>query len=286
LILAAILFLPWISMSLLQFNRVQQAFWAPPVDFSTILSCFTVPFSEHYWTTSYSVALMIIIYSLIFFAIYRSFTKSFSEYRLVFWLSLTIFFGTLLIVTIISLFSQPILYFRYVVIIVAMLIVPHTILFIKMKIKPLKFALLAVILFLGIWVSFSVYYFSWGPYKQTVDYIAKTYPDIRKVLHITEITAGPMVEYNGNSGLSHYWLKAKMSNVDAFPEVHQYKQPSEFLQKGEVFCAVQFSNLNLNKENLDLAISESELIKTDTVKDNKVENGIRMHVYILKYKGK
>ena len=24
-----------------------------------------------------------------------------------------------------------------------------------------------------------------------------------------------MVEYSGNSGLSHYWLKANMSNVDA-----------------------------------------------------------------------
>jgi hypothetical protein len=72
-----------------------------------------------------------------------------------------------------------------------------------------------------------------------------------------------MVEYNCNSGLSHYWLKAEMSNVDAFPEVHQYNQPGEFLQSGEVFCAVRFHNLELNKENLDLVLSESELIKTE-----------------------
>ncbi|MFC2138750.1 glycosyltransferase family 39 protein [Bacteroidota bacterium] len=286
LILAAILFLPWFSMFVVQFKKVQHAFWAPAVDFNTILSCFTVPFSEQYWTTSLSIALMISMYSLMIFAIYRSFTKSFSEYRIAFWLALSIFMGTLLVVTIISLFSSPILYFRYVMTIVTMLIVPHTILFISMKTKLLKMVLLAVILFLGIRVSISTFYFSWGPYKQTIDYIAKTYPDIHKVLHITEITAGPMVEYNGKSGLSHYWLKAKMSNVDAFPEVHQFKQPEEFLQKGEVFCAVQFNNLELNKENLDLAISESELIKTDTVKDNKVENGIRILVYLLKYKGK
>jgi hypothetical protein len=95
-----------------------------------------------------------------------------------------------------------------------------------------------------------------------------------------------MVEYNGNSGLSHYWLKAKMSNVDAFPEVHQYNQPGEFLQTGEVFCAVRFHNLELNKENLDLVLSESELIKTDTVRDNKFKNGIIIQLYLLKYIGK
>jgi hypothetical protein len=95
-----------------------------------------------------------------------------------------------------------------------------------------------------------------------------------------------MVEYNGTSGLSHYWLKAKMSNVDAFPEVHQYDQPREFLESGELFCTVRFHNLELNKENLDLVLSELELIKTDTLRDNKFKNGIIIQVYLLKYIGK
>jgi len=100
------------------------------------------------------------------------------------------------------------------------------------------------------------------------------------------VTAGPMVEYTGNSGLSHYWLKAEMSNVDAFTEVHQFNQPEEFLQSGEVFCAVRFHNLELNIENLNRVLSESELIKTDTVTDNKFKNGILIQLYLLKYKGK
>ena len=170
--------------------------------------------------------------------------------------------------------------------IVIMLVIPPTILLIQMKIKWLKIILLSVILFLGIRISISNFYFSYGPYKQTIEYISKTYPEIKKILHITEVTAGPMVEYNGTSGLSHYWLKAKMSNVDAFPEVHQYNKPGEFLESGEVFCAVRFHNLELNKENLDLVLSESELIKTDTVRDNKVDYGIMIQVYLLKYKGK
>jgi uncharacterized membrane protein len=286
LLLAALLFLPWFSMFVVQVKKVQNAFWATPVNFQAILSCFTVPFTEQFWTTGYSITLMILIYSIILFTVYKSFTKSFSKYRLTLWLSMVIFIGTLLVVIVISLFSQPILFYRYVMAIVAMLVVPHTILLINIKSVWLKTGLLAVILFLGIRVSVSTFYFSYGPYKQTIDYISNTYPDVCKVLHISEITAGPLVEYNGNSGLSHYWLKAKMSNVDAFQEIHQYTQPGEFLQAGEVFCAVQFSNLDLNINNLDLVLSESELIRTDTVADNKVEFGIIIQVYVLKYKGK
>jgi len=286
LISAIILFLPWFYMFIIQVKKVQHAFWAPEVSLSAILSCFTIPFTEQFWTTNYSIALIILVYCLIAATYFMSFTNSFSEYRLILWLSLSIFLGTLLVVTIISLFSQPILSTRYVMTIVTMLVIPPTILLIQMKNKWLKMILIAVILFLGIRISISNFYFSYGPYKQTIEYISTTYPEISKILHITEITAGPMVEYTGNSGLSHFWLKAKMSNVDAFTEVHQYNQPGEFLHSGEVFCAVRFHNLELNKENLDLVISESELIKTDTVSDNKVENGIIIQIYLLKYKGK
>lgn len=286
LLLAILLFLPWLFMFAVQVKRVQHAFWAPEVSLKAIVSCFTIPFTEQFWTTNYSISLTILIYCLIVFTIYKSFTKSFSEYRLVLWLSLFIFLGTLLFVTIISLFSQPILSNRYVMTIVTILAIPPTILFIRMKIKWLKMILISVILILGIRISISNFYFSYGPYKQTIEYISTTYPEIRKILHITEVTAGPMLHYNGSSGLSHYWLKAKMSNVDAFTEVHQYNQPGEFLKSGEVFCAVRFHNLELNKENLDLAISESELIKTDTVRDNKVEHGIMIQVYLLKYVGR
>jgi uncharacterized membrane protein len=285
LLIAAILFLPWLSMFIVQVKRVQNAFWAPEVSLQTILSCFTIPFTEQFWTTGYSRTMTILMYTLIFLTILLSFTKSFSEYRLVLWLSLFIFLGTLFIAAIISLFSQPILYSRYVAVIVTMLIIPITILLTQMKIKWLKIILIPVILFLGIRISISAYYFSYGPYKQTMEYIIHTYPEITKILHITEVTAGPMIEYNGNSRLSHYWLKAEMSNVDAFPEIQQYQKPGEFLKSGEKFCVVKFHNLELNQKNLDLVLSESELIKKDTVYDNKFENGIFMQLYLLKYEG-
>ncbi|MBN1117297.1 MAG: glycosyltransferase family 39 protein [Bacteroidales bacterium] len=286
LLLATILFLPWLFMFIIQIKKVQHAFWAPSVSFNAIFSCFTIPFTEQFWTTNYSISLTILIYSLIVITLFMSFTKSFSEYRLILWLSVFIFLGTLIVVTIISLFSQPILSNRYVMTIVTMLVIAPTILFIRMKIKWLKMILISVIFLLSVRISISNFYFSYGPYKQTIEYISATYPEIRKILHITEVTAGPLVEYSGNSGLSHYWLKAEMSNVDAFPEVHQYNQPGEFLQPGEEFCTVRFHNLELNKENLDLVLSESELIKTDTVSDYKFKNGIIIQLYLLKYKGK
>lgn len=286
LLTAIILFLPWLYIFIVQIKKVQHAFWAPEVSLDAILACFKIPFTEQFWTTNYSISLSVLIYSLIAFAIFISFSKSFSEYRLVLWLSLCIFLGTISVVTVISLFSQPILSTRYVMSIVVMLIIPPTILIVRMKMKWLKIILITVILFLGVRISISNFYFSYGPYKQTVEYISTTYPEITKILHITEVTAGPMVEYSGNSGLSHYWLKAKMSNVDAFHEIHQFNQPGEFLKSGELFCAVRFHNLELNIENLDLALSESELIKTDTVSDNKFRNGIIIQLYLLKYKGK
>lgn len=285
LLIAALLFLPWLSMFIVQVKRVQNAFWAPEVSLNTIISCLTIPFTEQFWTTGYSKSLTILMYTLIALTILLSFTKSLSEYRLVLWLSLFIFLGTLLIAAIISLFSQPILYSRYVVVIVTMLVIPVTVLLIRIRIKWLKIILIPVILFLGIRISVSAYYFSYGPYEQTVGYITSTYPAIRKILHITEVTAGPMIEYSGNSRLSHYWLKAEMSNVDAFPGIQQYQKPAEFLLPGEKFCVVRFHNLELNQKNLDLVLSESELIKKDTVYDNKVENGIFMQLYLLKYKG-
>lgn len=284
LLFAALLFFPWLFMFIIQVKKVQHAFWAPEVSLKTVITCFTIPFTEQFWTTPYSNFFIILIYSLIVFTIFKSFTKSFSGYRLALWLSLLIFLGTLLVVAIISIVSQPILYSRYVMSIVTMLVIPLTILFIGLRIKWLKMVFISLIVFLGVWISFSTYYFSYGPYKQTIEYIATTYPEVKKIIHITEVTAGPMMEYNGSSGISHYWLKAKMSNVDAFTQVHQFEEPREFLQSGEEFCVVRFHNLELNKENLDRVLLESELVKKDTVKDNKVEEGIMIQLYLLRYK--
>lgn len=284
-LIASILFLPWLSMFIVQAKRVQGAFWAPEVSLPVIGACFTIPFTEQFWTTPFSKYLTVFMYALIVLSVVFSFRKSFSEYRLAMWMSLFIFLGTLTAASIISLFTQPILYYRYVAVIVTMLIIPVTILLTGIRTKWLRLIVIPLILVPGILISVSAFKFSYGPYKQTVEHITGTYPGINKILHITELTAGPMLEYNGNSGLSHYWLKAEMSNVDAYTEIKQYQKPGEFLVPGETFCAVQFHDNPLNQNNLDLVLSESELIKKDTVFDSKFQYGIFMQLYLLKYTG-
>ncbi len=286
LLMASLLFLPWIFMFMVQIKKVQHAFWAPEVSFDVILSCFAIPFTEQFWTSGYSRALTILMYLLIIITLLMSFTKSFARWRLVLWLSLSVFFGTLFIAVVISLFSQSILSSRYVMTIISMLVVAPTVLFTGMKKLWPKIILISAIVLLSLRISVSGFGFSYGPYKQTIGYITDTYPEIKKILHLTEITAGPLTEYSVNSGLSHYWLKTEMSNVDAFTEVHQYNHPGEFLQPGEEFCAVRFHNLELNLENLNLVLSESELLKKDTVRDNKMNDGIMIQLYLLKYRGK
>jgi len=154
-----------------------------------------------------------------------------------------------------------------------------------MKMVWLKIILIPAIGLLSVWISVSNFSFSYGPYQQTIEYISTAYPQIRKILHLTEVTAGPLAEYSSDSQLSHYFLKADMSNVDAFTTVQQYSRPEEFLQPGEEFCAVRFHNLELNINNLDSVLSESELIKKDTVFDEKFKNGIFIQLYLLRYKG-
>lgn len=284
-LLEIVLFLPWVFMFLVQVKKVQHAFWVPPVSLATIFPCFTIPFTEQFWTTGYSHCLVVLTYLILVITLFKSLSKSSHEHRLALWLSMTIFLGTLLLFVLVSLFSQPILFSRYMMAIVIMLAVPSTIFFMQLKMKWLKILLLSIVVFLGVRIAISTSYFSYGPYRQAVEYIGTAYPEVSKILHLTEITAGPMVEYNGNSGLEHYWLKAEMSNVDAFTGIHQYNRPGEFLQPGELFCTVRFNGLELNKEKLDLILTESDLIKTDTVSDNKVEYGNIIQVYLLKYKG-
>ncbi|MGE4568375.1 MAG: hypothetical protein AB7C90_04215 [Bacteroidales bacterium] len=195
-----------------------------------------------------------------------------------------LFACTRLLVTAITLVSQSILFSRYVMAIVMLPAVPVAILLANLHNRWVARALAALILVLGVSVSSTVFTFSYGPYKQAVNYIGQTYPEVKKVVHIAEITAGPMLHYNGNSALQHCWLKAKMSNVDAFTGIRQYNRPQEFLQPGEIFLVAQFNTLALNAENLDLLLAQSKLLQTDTVINNKVESGNRILLYLLQYK--
>ena len=65
MLIAILLFLPWLFMFFVQVKRVQHAFWALEVSPQTFLSCLTIPFTEQFWTTSFSKAMTVFMYGLI-----------------------------------------------------------------------------------------------------------------------------------------------------------------------------------------------------------------------------
>lgn len=281
---AAVLYLPWLARIGVQVQKVQQAFWAPEVSMATLLSCFGAPFSDPYTTTWQAYALMALCWGLAGFALYRSASPALQAQQRAIRMAVGLYVGTILLATAISLVSQPILFSRYAMAIALLPAFPVALLLAGLQNRWIARTLAALILVLGVSVSSPVFTFSYGPYKQAVEHIAETFPEVKKVVHISEITAGPMLYYNGRSGLQHCWLKAKMSNVDAFTGIRQYNRPQEFLQPGETFLVAQFNTLPLNIENLDLLRSQSELLLTDTVINLKVESGNRILLYLLRYK--
>jgi hypothetical protein len=285
-----LIYLPWLFILLSQMTEVQKYFWVPAITWQTILSCFIDPFAQKFWMTPYSWVMVFIIYSLTIWVLYRNYIVRKDQQGIALGLSLFIFGSTVLNTAVISLLSQPILYTRYITNIVIMLLVAPTLFFIAVKNNWVKCVLLTVLLCCGFIVSIGESYFSYGPYKQSVEYLRKTYPDVKKVFHVIEITAGPFVEY-GNSDIENYWYKPEktivFTNMAVFINLHTTDSLCKVLKKDEPFCVVSPSNLpiNFNGNNLKRILSESQIVKVDTVADNKAEAGrkILFLLYILKY---
>ena len=121
-----------------------------------------------------------------------------------------------------------------------------------------------------------------------MEYLKKTYPEVKKIVHVIEVTAGPLVEYS-NSGIKNYWYKPDktvvFTNMDVFVNLQTIDSLSKIHKKNEKFCVASFNNLLYNEKNLKKILSESQLQVIDTVVDNKVRYGNVMLLYILKYQG-
>jgi len=290
---AALLYLPWLFVLFYHTKKAQEFFWVPTITWQTFFSCFILPFTQKFWISLYSLPIIFIIYSTTLWVIYRNYIAKKDKQGVVLGLSLFIFGFTLLTTTVFSLFSQSVLYHRYIMNIVFMLLVPPTLFFIANKNKWLKGVLLAVLLICGIIVSLKASCFSYGPYKQSIDYFHKTYPEIKKMFHVFEASAGPFVEYS-NPDIKNYWLKNEQTivftNMDVFPNLYTTDSIGKVLKNNELFCVAGFEDLPFNENNLKQILSESQVLKVDTVVDNKVKYDDimvayvhKMVLYILKY---
>jgi hypothetical protein len=155
--------------------------------------------------------------------------------------------------------------------------------------KWLKLAVQGLILSCGIYIFIPAMYYSFGPYKQSLDYLQKERPNVEKIVHVSELTAGPFYEYGRECPWRQYYMKNEDSvwytNMNVFNRSQSVKNLDEILERGDVFCMPIFQGMQLNKKNSDWILSQSETIAVDTVKDNKPYPGIQFLIYILEYRG-
>ncbi len=284
-----ILFLPWFFIMLSQTHAAQKDFWIPEVSGSTLLACYLNPFGQEFALSYWSYWMAAIVYGLTIISICTTFFLRQSDGKIALWLSLVVFNCTVLTAVVLSFTLRPLLYHRYIMCVITMLMVPPAILLYSGGHKWLKLTVQCLILCCGICIIIPATYYSFGPYRQSLDYLQKEHPKVETIIHVSELTAGPFCEYGRESPWRQYYMKNEGSswytNMNVFDRLHSIKTLDEVLKKDEIFCMPIFRNAQLNKNNSDLILSQSKTIAVDTVKDNKPYSGIQFVLYTLKYCG-
>jgi uncharacterized membrane protein len=284
---ALLLYLPWLLVMLRQTTKVSKSFWVPALDWQIIVSCLLSPFAPKIYLPPF-LPLAVIIYGLILWVIYRNYISRKEKQDLTLGLSLCMFGCTILSVLLVSVLMQPILYMRYIANIIVLILIPVTLFFISIKNKWVKGVVLITILILGINVSIEGSFFSFGPYEQSLNYLHKKHPEVKKVIHVLETTAGPFAEYS-SSNIENYWYNPDSTivytNMDVFSNLLTTDSHGKVLRKDEPFCVVNFPYMPFNENNFNRILSDSQIIKVDTVVDNKVKWGGSLLLFVLKYKG-
>jgi 4-amino-4-deoxy-L-arabinose transferase-like glycosyltransferase len=283
-----VLYLPWFFVLLSQTRAAQKDFWIQAVSPSTLLSCYIDPFGIKYGLSVLSYPMAVIVYALTIIAVYKIFIARKDGDKTVLGLSLVIFNFTVLTAVVLSFALRPLLYSRYVMCVVTMLMVPPMLYFMGGGYKWLKAILMAALLCCGIYISIEASYFSFGPYKQSLDDLQRVHPDVKKIIHVSELTAGPFYEYGRDGPWRQYCVKNENSvwytNMAVFDGYHAVKNLNEALQKDDIFCMVKFP-FELNGKNYNLITSQCDTLSEETVADDKPGSQTKFLLYILKYRG-
>jgi len=246
-----ILYIPWFTVVLRQTKKVVESYWVPALNWQTLLSCLLSPFAPKIYLPPF-LPLAFMIYGLILLVIYRNYIARKEKQGLVLRLSLCMFWCTILTATIISLLMQPVLYMRYLSNIIILLLIPVTLFFTSTKNNYINRIVLAAILVFGIKISIEGSFFSFGPYQQSMNHIHEKCPEVKKVFHVVEGSAGPFAEYD-NYDIQNYFFKPEYTsvytNLDVFDNLIQTGSLGKALQEGEPFCLVNFPIMPLNENN-------------------------------------
>lgn len=282
--LVVLLYLPWLLTFLGQTGAAIKEFWIPELSLGAIISCYRDPFAMNFGVPISSIILLIFVYLLTIFSIFKNRNE-----KLVLGLALTIYNLTILTGIVFSILIKPILFSRYMAAIMTMLMVPPAIFLINCKSKVIKIFSLVCILLLGLYTNITAAKFSWGPFRQTMAQLHSGHPQIKKIIHATDVTTGPLLDHNEIGNWKHYWIKNENSvaaNLTVFKDIIEIPDLDTALDEGEIFGMIDVENLPRNRENFNLVLSQCRQIQVDRIVDEKTDAGGVFLIYILEFKGK
>jgi hypothetical protein len=294
LILAAlvVLYLPWLATLLHQVARVKADFYIPPLTVRWVSLSYLMPFFHNYYPMRTSWPLALAHMTILVASVVLIFRRKESTNQPALLLSLVLFHGTILLAIAISLLVRPILLYRYSATIVTMLAVPPALFFVELRQRLVKGVLLAVFVGTGIYSSIDAGKDSLGAYQAALRFLKQVHPDVRKIVHISELTGSTFAEYNDLGPWEQFWLETESTvqytNMKAFRGLRPVRSLKDAVQSGERFCLADFPAVPLNRKNLDLIMRQSRKLGVDTVADDKVAVPTRrpkLALYYLQYLG-
>ena len=105
--------------------------------------------------------------------------------------------------------------------------------------------------------------------------------------HHRSLAVVPLIRYqryDGGSWNQAYLRNARSSwysNMVALDELSSIRDLNDWVKPGEPFCLVVFEKLPLNKENVELVLSQCRTTATEEVADEKPYSGVKLKLYVL-----
>ena len=282
------LYLPWMFALSGQVHDAQGDYWIAPVSLGVVRACYHGLFAVKYlyFKASYVMVWMVLVLTLA--SLCQMMPRWRDRWKVPLGLSLLLFHGTLLTGVVLSFAIKPILIGRYLLPAAGMLMIPPAI-FLSDGCSFQRIRAAAVMLFLGCGVGITLMgsYLSEGPFKQTAQYLSTAHPEIHKIVHVTETTVGPLMEFRQLGVWDHYWIQSDESvsytNLDVFGMLRSVGSVGQVAEGDETFCLVDVKGASINRDFLAHVLSECDVVQVDEVEDQKIKGSGVLLLYILRY---
>ena len=279
-------YLPWLWVLARQAETIRNDFWIPPLSWSGLLTCYVQFFGGLYRLYGLSWVMASVFYGLTLASVVVALVSRNRNDLRTLSFAMVGFHATIATAAVLSLWFRPVLYPRYLMTIAPLLMVPPAIVLTRLHPPWPKAVLLAGSLACGLFIVFSESSFSFGPNQQALRCLARTHPEVRKILHLNEVTAGPFYEYGRGDPWQQYYLNnagtSWYSNMEAFDGMTAIRSLEEMAGDGEVFCLAEFAAFALNGQNLSLVTAQCDELGVEEITDDKMNTGVALKLHILK----